>query len=234
MLRGHFPSHLVEACQEAFWTRLFAYLGGGPGPSRDPIATTSHALRVPCFTPEFFFDPRARHREWSHGRPSRPTSGVETPLPARSTRRHTSTIASAPSRGPDPSPAPVCAVVNFGLVRIARESGPMEITAGTDRWREQEHPPGRSRPAKSTFDRSRWRSRRRPDSAPMGGPSGTPGCGPIAPPSSSRSGTSAAGIRTPAEMWSRYRVSGGINGRPARASCGFRSASGRVPSQAVP
>ena len=42
-----------------------------------------------------------------------------------------------------------------------------------------------------------------------GSSSGTPGIRPIRPVHWSRSGTSAAGIRTPAAMWSRFRVGGG-------------------------
>ena len=48
VLRGHFPPRLVEACREAFWTRLLAYLDGGPGPNR---GTQRHYLPMPFESP---------------------------------------------------------------------------------------------------------------------------------------------------------------------------------------
>src|SRR5262249_385197 len=57
LLRGHFPSALIEACRDAFWPRLLAYLNSGQEPNRGPHR---HFLPMPfespCFTPQFFFD----------------------------------------------------------------------------------------------------------------------------------------------------------------------------------
>ncbi len=58
VLRGHFPSRLVDACRDAFWPRLLAYLGSGQAPKRGPQRHfLSMPFEPPCFTPPFFFDP---------------------------------------------------------------------------------------------------------------------------------------------------------------------------------
>jgi hypothetical protein len=57
VLRGHFPSRLVDACRRAFWPRLLAYLDSGAASNRGPHR---HFLPMPfespCFAPQFFFD----------------------------------------------------------------------------------------------------------------------------------------------------------------------------------
>ena len=135
VLRGHFPSHLVEACHEAFRPRLFAYLGGGPEPSRDPHRYyVPMPFEPPCFTPEFFFDTLvlAIVRGLMDDRIVADQWGCEIALPGSEYQAtHVDYQRPLFPEAPTLPLPPFALVVNFGLVRIARESGPMEIAAGT-------------------------------------------------------------------------------------------------------
>jgi hypothetical protein len=44
VLRGHLPSRLVDACRDAFWPRLLAYLESGQASNRGPYR---HCLAMP-------------------------------------------------------------------------------------------------------------------------------------------------------------------------------------------
>jgi hypothetical protein len=58
VLRRHLPSRVVNACRDAFWPCLLAYLQRGNASNRGPHR---HFLPMPferpCFAPELFFDP---------------------------------------------------------------------------------------------------------------------------------------------------------------------------------
>jgi Phytanoyl-CoA dioxygenase (PhyH) len=137
VLRGHFPPRLVEACGEAFWPRLLAYLDGGPEPNRGPHR---HYLPMPfeppCFAPEFFFDPSvlAIVRGLMDEGIVADQWGCDVPLRGSEYQEaHVDYQRPLFPEAPTLPLPPFALVVNFGLVRIARESGPMEIAAGTHR-----------------------------------------------------------------------------------------------------
>jgi hypothetical protein len=59
VLKAHFARRAIDACRDAFWPALLAYLKAhGDGPNRGPHR---HFLPMPfeppCFAQTFFFDP---------------------------------------------------------------------------------------------------------------------------------------------------------------------------------
>ncbi len=137
VLRGHFPSGLVNACRDAFWPHLLAHLAGDPTANRGPHRHfIPMPFELPCFTPRFFFDPsvlgivhglmddRVVADQWGCDVPLRGSEyqGVHVDY-----RRPL-----FPER-PDLVLPPYAIVVSFGLVRIAPEHGPIEIAPGTHR-----------------------------------------------------------------------------------------------------
>jgi ectoine hydroxylase-related dioxygenase (phytanoyl-CoA dioxygenase family) len=136
VLRNHFDPQLIEACRNAFWPRLLAYIKAAE-PNRGPHR---HFLPMPfeppCFTPKFFFDPdvlavvrglmddRIVADQWGCDAPVR---GSEYQNPHMDYQRPLFPEA------PDLSLPPYVIVVSFGLARIAQENGPIEIAPGTHR-----------------------------------------------------------------------------------------------------
>jgi ectoine hydroxylase-related dioxygenase (phytanoyl-CoA dioxygenase family) len=137
VLRGYVSARLVDACRRAFWPRLLTHLesgaAGNRGPDRHYVAMP---FEPPCFAPEFFFDPdvlaivrglmddRVVADQWGCDVPVR---GSEYQDPHVDFRRPLF------AELPDLVLPPYVVLVSFGLVRIAREHGPIEIAPATHR-----------------------------------------------------------------------------------------------------
>ena len=143
VLKKRFAPTLVEACRQAFWPVLSRYLElHGDEPNR---GTRRHFLPMPftppCFRPEFFFD--AGVLSVVHGvmdeRVVADQWGCDVPVRG-SIRQEAHVDFRRPlfAEEPDLLLPPYQMVVSFGLARIARGDGPIEIAAGTHRMVRQE------------------------------------------------------------------------------------------------
>jgi len=137
VLRGHFPSRLVDACRAAFWPRLLAHIQGGQPANRGPHR---HFLAMsfdpPCFAPEFFFDSDVLRivRAVMDDRIVADQWGCDVPVRGSEHQRiHADYERPLFGEAPDLVLPAYALVVSFGLVRIAREHGPIEIAPGTHR-----------------------------------------------------------------------------------------------------
>jgi Phytanoyl-CoA dioxygenase (PhyH) len=137
VLRRHFAQALIAACRDAFWPRLLAYLDSGQPPNRGP---SRHFLAMPfeppCFTPQFFFDPDVLGivRGLMDERVVADQWGCDVPLRGSEPQGvHADYQRPLFPEVPDMALPPYAIVVSFGLVRIARAHGPIEIAPGTHR-----------------------------------------------------------------------------------------------------
>ena len=137
VLRGHFPSRLVDACRSAFWPRLLAYLDSGQASNRGPHR---HFLAMPfeppCFAPQFFFDPDVLGivRGLMDDRVVADQWGCDVPVRGSEYQDvHADYQRPLFPEVPDLALPVYAVVVSFGLVQIAREHGPIEIAPGTHR-----------------------------------------------------------------------------------------------------
>ena len=137
VLRGHFPSRLVDACRDAFWPRLLAYLKSGQASNRGPHR---HFLPMPfeplCFSPQFFFDPDVLGtvRGLMDDRIVADQWGCDVPLRGSEYQKvHVDYQRPLFPEVPSLALPAYAVVVSFGLVRIAPEDGPIEIAPGTHR-----------------------------------------------------------------------------------------------------
>jgi len=137
VLRSHFPLCLVDACRDAFWPRLLGYLGSGKASNRGPHR---HFLAMPfeppCFTPQFFFDLDVLGivRGLMDDRVVADQWGCDVPLRGSDYQgAHVDYQRPLFPEVPNLLLPPYAVVVSFGLVRIAREHGPIEIAPGTHR-----------------------------------------------------------------------------------------------------
>ena len=137
VLRGHFAPVLVNTCRGAFWPHLLRYLDSGVAPNRGPHR---HFLAMPfeppIFAPQFFFDDtvlpivrglmdeRIVADQWGCDVPTR---GSEYQA------AHVDYQRALFPELPDLALPPYMVVISFGLVRIAKEHGPIEIAPGTHR-----------------------------------------------------------------------------------------------------
>lgn len=136
ILRGHLPTRLIEACRHAFWPRLLSYLAGA-APNRGPHRYfVPMPFEGPCFAPQFFFDADvlAIVRGLMDDRVVADQWGCDVPLRGSQYQNaHVDYQRPLFPETPD-LPLPMYAlVVSFGLVRIGREHGPIEIAGGTHR-----------------------------------------------------------------------------------------------------
>lgn len=136
VLRRHFPRPVVEACRDAFWPRLLAYLENA-APNRGP---GRHFLPMPfeppCFAPEFFFDSEVLRV--LHGlmdaRIVADQWGCDVPVRGSEYQGlHVDYQGPLFPERPDLALPPYALVISFGLVPIAQEDGPIEIAPGTHR-----------------------------------------------------------------------------------------------------
>ena len=139
VLQNHFTLRLVGACRDAFWPRLLAYLDSGQAPNRGPHR---HFLAMPfeppCFTPQFFFDSDVLGivRGLMDDLVVADQWGCDVPLLGSEYQGvHVDYQRPLFPEIPDLALPAYAIVVSFGLVRIAREHGPIEIAPGTHRMR---------------------------------------------------------------------------------------------------
>jgi Phytanoyl-CoA dioxygenase (PhyH) len=143
ILREHFDRPLIDACRNAFWPVLLAYLEThGHEPNRGPHR---HFLpmpfRPPCFVPDFFFDNHVLRvvRGVMDDRIVADQWGCDTALRGSGYQGvHVDYQRPLFSEAPDLSLPAHVLVVSFGLVRIAPENGPIEIAPGTHRMARKE------------------------------------------------------------------------------------------------
>jgi hypothetical protein len=138
VLRAHLPHGVVADCRNAFWPVLLAHLKAhGHESNRGP---QRHFLPMPfeppCYAPEFFFDPgilsivrgvmddRVVADQWGCDVPVRGSDYQEVHVDCRRPLFE---------EVPDLQLPTYILVVSFGLVRIAADSGPIEIAPGTHR-----------------------------------------------------------------------------------------------------
>jgi hypothetical protein len=137
ILRDHFAPPLVEACRQAFWPRLLAYLNSGHVSNR---GLHRHFFAMPfeppIFIPQFFFDDDVLCivRGLMDDRVVADQWGCDVPLRGSEYQGlHVDYQRPLFPEVPDLVLPAYALVVSFGLVRIAREHGPIEIAPGTHR-----------------------------------------------------------------------------------------------------
>jgi len=136
VLRAQFPPSLIDACRIALWPTLLAHIERhepNRGPHRHYFAMP---FDPPCFSPQFFvndailqivrgaMDDRIVADRW----------GCDVPVQGSTYQdAHVDFARPLFAESPDLSLPPHMLVLSFGLSRITRESGPMEIAPGTHR-----------------------------------------------------------------------------------------------------
>jgi hypothetical protein len=137
ILRNHFDPRSVEACRNAFWPRLIAYLSSGQSSNRGPYRYyLAMPFEPPCFSPQFYFDPDvlAIVRGLMDDRIAADQWGCDVPI--RGSQYQNAHVDYQRPLFPELPSAVLPAhaiVVSFGLVRITPEHGPIEIAPGTHR-----------------------------------------------------------------------------------------------------
>lgn len=138
VFRRRSPSPLIDACREAFWPVLLTWLNlPGSEPNRGPRRYfIPMPFQPPCFTPEFLFDEAVLSivRGVMDDRVVADRWGCDVALRGSDYQAiHVEYQRPLFSEAPGlPLPAYML-MVSFGLVRIARENGPIEIAPGTHR-----------------------------------------------------------------------------------------------------
>jgi hypothetical protein len=136
ILRRHFPSSLIDASREALWPRLVGYLKShahAPNRGRDRHFIPM-PFEPPSFTPEFFFDHEILSiaRGLMDDRVVADQWGCDVPLRGSDYQGiHVDYQRPLFSEAPDLALPVYMLIVSFGLVRIGREHGPIEIAPGT-------------------------------------------------------------------------------------------------------
>ena len=138
VLKAHLPRHLIEECREAFWPVLMAYLEAhGHEANRGPYR---HFLPMPfeppCFAPEFFFDPEILSivRRVMDDRVVADQWGCDVPLRGSEYQDvHVDYRRPLFEELPNLQLPTYMLAVSFGLVRIGKENGSIEIAPGTHR-----------------------------------------------------------------------------------------------------
>jgi ectoine hydroxylase-related dioxygenase (phytanoyl-CoA dioxygenase family) len=143
LLKAHFARPVIDACRDAFWPILVASVKArGEASNR---GAHRHFLPMPfeppCFAQTFFFDPEVLSivQGVMDDRVVADQWGCDVPLRG-SDYQGIHVDYQRPLFGEAPDlPLPVyMLVVSFGLVRIAREHGPIEIAPGTHRMLREE------------------------------------------------------------------------------------------------
>ena len=143
VLPRQFPVPLIDACREAFWPVLLAYLEAHRDqPNRGPHRYfLPMPFRAPCFAPQFFFDDEVLKivRGVMDDRIVADQWGCDVSL-LGSTHQEAHVDYRRPlfAELPDLALPPYILVVSFGLVPIAHADGPIEIAAGTHRMAREE------------------------------------------------------------------------------------------------
>ena len=136
VLRAHFAPSLIDACRIALWPTLLAHIERhepNRGAHRHYFAMP---FDPPCFAPDFFFDEAILRivRGAMDDRVVADQWGCDVPVEA-STYQDVHVDYARPlfAEAPELMLPPHMLVVSFGLSRIAREDGPIEIAPGTHR-----------------------------------------------------------------------------------------------------
>lgn len=136
ILPGHFPRPLIDACRKAVWPVLFAHVERHE-PNRGPRRHFfSMPFEPPCFAPEFFFDETILGivRGAMDDRVVADQWGCDVPLEGSEHQGvHVDFARPLFGEAPDLPLPPYMLAVSFGLSRITRENGPIEIAPGTHR-----------------------------------------------------------------------------------------------------
>jgi ectoine hydroxylase-related dioxygenase (phytanoyl-CoA dioxygenase family) len=138
ILKGHFSRSLVDACREAFWPVLLAYLHAHrEAPNRGPHR---HFLpmpfTIPCFAPEFFFDDEVLRivRAAMDERVVADQWGCDAPVCGSAHQSpHVDYQRPLFSELPDLVLPTYILVISFALVPVTLHNGPIEIARGTHR-----------------------------------------------------------------------------------------------------
>jgi hypothetical protein len=143
ILNEHFASPLIDACRDAFWPSLMAYLKiHGNEPNRGPHRSfLPMPFEPPCFAPEFFFDPDVLNivRGLMGDRVVADQWGCDVSLRGSNYQDvHVDYQRPLFDEAPDLSLPSYVLIVSFGLVRITLENGPIEIAPGTNRMPRRE------------------------------------------------------------------------------------------------
>jgi len=137
VLRNHFAPALIEACREAFWPCLLACLNSGHAPNRGPHRYfVAMPFEPPIFAPQFFFDDSVLRivRRLMDERVVTDQWGCDVPLRGSEYQdAHVDYQRPLFPEAPDLALPAYAMVVSFGLIRIAREYGPIEIAPRTHR-----------------------------------------------------------------------------------------------------
>ena len=136
VLPRHFPRALVDDCRAAVWPVLLAHV------ERHEPNRGAHRhffpmpFETPCFAPELFFDPTVLGivRGAMDDRVVADQWGCDVPLEGSGHQGvHADYARPLFAEAPDLALPPWMLVVSFGLSRITRENGPIEIAPGTHR-----------------------------------------------------------------------------------------------------
>jgi hypothetical protein len=138
ILRAHFARPLVEACREAFWPVLLAYLQAhenepNRGPNRHYLAMP---FEPPCFAPDFFFDAEVLCivRGLMDDQVVADQWGCDVPVRGSDSQSvHVDFKRALFGEAPDLALPIYMLVISFGLVQITSGLGPIEIAPGTHR-----------------------------------------------------------------------------------------------------
>jgi hypothetical protein len=142
ILRNHFSPLQVEACRQAFWRRLVTRLNSGDAANRGLYRHFfAMPFEPPIFIPQFFFDDHVLGivRGLMDDRVVADQWGCDVPLRGSEYQEvHVDYQRPLFPEVPDLALPTYALVVSFGLVRIAREHGPIEIAPGTHRMTKME------------------------------------------------------------------------------------------------
>jgi hypothetical protein len=137
ILKSHFAPLLVEACREAFWPRLLTHINSGRVSNR---GLHRHFFAMPfeppIFNPQFFFDDDVLYivRGLMDDRVVADQWGCDVPLRGSEYQAvHVDYQRPLFPEAPNLELPAYALVVSFGIVRIARDHGPIEIAPGTHR-----------------------------------------------------------------------------------------------------
>jgi ectoine hydroxylase-related dioxygenase (phytanoyl-CoA dioxygenase family) len=134
VLPQHFSRSLIDACRMAVWPALLAHIEQHE-PNR---GTHRHffpmPFEAPCFAPDFFFDDTILTivRGAMDDRIVADQWGCDVPLPGSGYQGvHVDYKRPLFGEAPDLALPPYMLVISFGLSRIAKDDGPIEIAPGT-------------------------------------------------------------------------------------------------------
>jgi hypothetical protein len=143
VLRGHFPTPLIDACREALWPILLGYLRTHhETPNRGPHRHfMPMPFEPPCFEPESFFDDGVLGivRGAMDDRVVADQWGCDVALRGSQNQEpHVDYQRPLFAEAPDILLPPYMLIVSFGVARITAADGPIEIAPGTHRMRRED------------------------------------------------------------------------------------------------